>query len=231
MQDLAEILDLPDLPRRIEGYDISHIQGSNAVASQVVFLDGVAAQQHYRHYNIKNPEVKIGHSDDFASLAEVIRRRFRRYESNWDRQDFPDLIMIDGGKGQLSSVVEVLQEMNLMESLKVVSLAKQREEIFLPGESKPVSTDAEQPGVQLLRRVRDEAHRFAVNFHRQQRLRKSRRSRLDEIPGLGFQRQKLLLAHFHSVDYIREASLEQLQQVSGIGQQLAKEIYNYFHPA
>jgi excinuclease ABC subunit C len=235
LQDLAEILDLPDIPHRIEGYDISHTQGSNAVASGVVFLNGVPANQHYRHYKIQNPAVKIGHSDDFASLAEVIGRRFRRYaenpESCTQSEDFPDLVMIDGGKGQLSSVVAVLQEMNLLEQVKVVSLAKQREEIFLPGESKPLATDAEQPGVQLLRRVRDEAHRFAVSFHRQQRMQKSRRSRLDEIAGLGFQRQKDLLAHFHSVDYIREASIEQLQQVSGIGEQIARQIYAYFHPS
>jgi excinuclease ABC subunit C len=235
LQDLTEILDLPDIPKRIEGYDISHIQGSNAVASQVVFIDGIPAKQHYRHYNIKNPDVKIGHSDDFASLAEVIRRRFRKYHqgeiSKENAEDFPDLVMIDGGKGQLSSVVAVLQEMDLLQEVKVVSLAKQREEIFLPGESLPLKTDSEQPGVQLLRRLRDEAHRFAISFHRQKRLNKSRRSRLDEIPGLGFHRQKLLLAHFHSVDYIREASLEQLMEVSGIGRQLAQEIYDYFHPA
>jgi len=173
MQDLANILDLADLPHRIEGYDISHIQGANAVASQVVFIDGQPAKQHYRHYKIKNPEVKAGHSDDFASLAEVIQRRFRKYAQDPQLQrvgnsDWPELVMIDGGKGQLSSVVEVLQEMNLMEDLRVVSLAKQREEIFLPGESQPLPTEAEQPGVQLLRRLRDEAHRFAVTFHRQQ---------------------------------------------------------------
>ncbi len=146
-------------------------------------------------------------------------------------KDFPDLVMIDGGKGQLSAVVKVLEAMNLLETVKVVSLAKKREEIFLPGESFPLTTNAEQPGVQLLRRVRDEAHRFAVSFHRQQRLKNSRRSRLDAIPGLGFHRQKQLLAHFHSLDYIREASIEQLQQVSGIGNSLATEIYNYFHPS
>ena len=245
LQDLATVLDIPELPRRIEGYDISHIQGSNAVASQVVFLDGVPAKQHYRHYKIKNPDVQIGHSDDFASMAEVIRRRFRKYanqeslligEGNEiDKKDlgddFPDLVMIDGGKGQLSSVVKVLQEMNLLEVVKVVSLAKKREEIFLPGESMPLDTDSEQPGVQLLRRVRDESHRFAVSFHRQQRLKNSRRSRLSEIPGLGFHRQKQLLAHFHSIDYIREASVDKLTEVSGIGQNLAQEIYNYFHPS
>ncbi len=236
MQDLAAILDLPDVPHRIEGYDISHIQGSNAVASQVVFIDGLPAKQHYRHYKIKNPTVTAGHSDDFASLAEVIGRRFRKYGEDQQltrlgNPDWPDLIMIDGGKGQLSSVVAVLQEMNLLEDLRVVSLAKQREEIFLPGESKPLTTDAEQPGVQLLRRLRDEAHRFAVSFHRQQRSDKLKRSRLDEIPGLGHHRQKQLLGHFRSVDYIRQATTPQLAEVSGIGPRLAQEIYDYFHPA
>jgi len=235
MEDLAAILDLPELPHRIEGYDISHIQGSNAVASQVVFIDGLPAKQHYRHYKIKNPTVTVGHSDDFASLAEVIGRRFRKYAEDPQLQrignpDWPDLIMIDGGKGQLSSVVEVLQEMNLLEDLRVISLAKKREEIFLPGESEPLTTDAEQPGVQLLRRLRDEAHRFAVSFHRQQRSDKLKRSRLDEIPGLGHHRQKQLLGHFRSVDYIRQATPTQLAEVPGIGPRLAQEIYEYFHP-
>ncbi|NET51074.1 MAG: excinuclease ABC subunit UvrC [Merismopedia sp. SIO2A8] len=270
MLDLAEVLDLPDVPHRIEGYDISHIQGSDAVASQVVFVDGLPAKQHYRHYKIKNPTVRSGHSDDFASMAEVIRRRFRRYgktattdniDATTDRSlrtgikrkkqrttaptlplsasatnsvqqdaDFPDLVMIDGGKGQLSAVVEVLKEMNLLEDVKVVSLAKQREEIFLPGESSPLATDAEQPGVQLLRRLRDEAHRFAVSFHRKKRSDRMRRSRLDDIPGLGHARKKELLAHFRSIDYIREASAGQIAEVPGIGPQLAQKIFDYFHP-
>jgi excinuclease ABC subunit C len=236
MADLAAILDLPELPHRIEGYDISHIQGSNAVASQVVFIDGLPAKQYYRHYKIKNPTVTVGHSDDFASLAEVIGRRFRKYAEDPQLQrignpDWPDLIMIDGGKGQLSSVVAVLQEMNLLEDLRVISLAKKREEIFLPGESEPLTTDAEQPGVQLLRRLRDEAHRFAVSFHRQQRSDKLKRSRLDEIPGLGHHRQKQLLGHFRSVDYIRQATPTQLAEVPGIGPRLAQEIHDYFHPS
>ncbi|MEO3704202.1 excinuclease ABC subunit UvrC [Trichormus azollae] len=235
LQDLADILDLSELPHRIEGYDISHIQGSNAVASQVVFIDGLPAKQYYRHYKINNPDISIGHSDDFASLGEVIQRRFRKYRENpqlsrVDNSDWPDLVMIDGGKGQLSSVVTILVEMDLLGDLQVVSLAKKREEIFLPGESKPLETKAEQPGVQLLRRLRDEAHRFAVCFHRQQRNDKLTRSRLDEIPGLGQHRQKLLLAHFRSVDYIRQATSQQLAEVQGIGMKLAKEIYDYFHP-
>jgi excinuclease ABC subunit C len=232
LQDLTEILDLPQLPRRIEGYDISHIQGSNAVASQVVFIDGLPAKQYYRHYKIKNPDIAIGHSDDFASHAEIARRRFRKYAGgiNTDATDFPDVVLIDGGKGQLSAVMQVLGELELADKMRVVSLAKQREEIFLPGESLPLNTDAEQPGVQLLRRVRDESHRFAVTFHRQQRSQNLTRSRLDEIPGLGAHRQKQLLAHFHSIDYIRAATMEDLTKVSGIGTHIAQEIYSYFHP-
>jgi excinuclease ABC subunit C len=262
MLDLADLLDLPDLPHRIEGYDISHIQGADAVASQVVFVDGLPAKQHYRHYKIKNPEVYAGHSDDFASMAEVIQRRFRKYAklkaeviesqlvdrgqkadnprlkdgstpytpNSTPQSDFPDLIMIDGGKGQLSAVVQVLREMNLLEDVRVVSLAKQREEIFLPGESKPLETDSEQPGVQLLRRLRDEAHRFAVSFHRKKRTDRMRRSRLSEIPGLGNHRKKELLAHFRSIDYIREATPNQIAEVPGIGPKLAQQIYDYFHP-
>ncbi len=236
MQDLAEFADLPGPPKRIEGYDISHIQGSDAVASQVVFIDGLPAKQHYRTYKIKNPTVTSGHSDDFASMAEVIRRRFRRYAEDPSKQrvgdaDWPDLVMIDGGKGQLSAVVAELEEMNLLSELRVVSLAKKREEIFLPGKKQPLQTEADQPGVQLLRRLRDEAHRFAVSFHRKKRMGRMRRSRLEDIPGLGHHRRKQLLATFHSIDYIREASPDLLTTVDGIGPQLAQQIYEYFHPS
>ncbi len=233
MQDLADILDLPQLPHRIEGYDISHVQGSDAVASRVVFIDGLPAKQHYRHYKIRNPDIHIGRSDDFASLAEVIGRRFREYNPDNinEQSDKPDLIMIDGGKGQLSSVVGILREKEILEELAIISLAKQREEIFLPGESLPLVTDGSQPGVQLLRRLRDEAHRFAITFHRDKRSERMKRSRLDEIPGLGHHRQKQLLAHFRSIDYLRIATPEQIAEVSGIGPKLAQQIYDYFHPA
>jgi excinuclease ABC subunit C len=232
LQDLAEILDLPELPRRIEGFDISHIQGSNAVASQVVFIDGLPAKQYYRHYKIQNAEITIGHSDDYASHAEIARRRFRRYAGgvNTDDADFPDVVLIDGGKGQLSAVIKVFEELDLTDKTCIVSLAKQREEIFLPGENLPLDTDAEQPGVQLLRRVRDESHRFAITFHRQQRSAQQVRSHLDDIPGMGSHRQKQLLAHFHSIDYIRAASIEDLAKAPGIGNHTAGEIYRYFHP-
>lgn len=249
LEDLAELLNLDSLPHRIEGYDISHIQGSDAVASQVVFIDGIPAKQHYRHYKIRNPEVKAGHSDDFASLAEVIARRFRKYSTfdslapspnpagdgskseDLDNIDFPDVVMIDGGKGQLSSVMKIIDKLGLRDRLTVISLAKKREEIFLPEQSEPlISGDPERSGVQVLRRLRDEAHRFAITFHRQKRSQRMQRSHLDQITGLGHHRQKVLLEKFHSVEYIRQATVEQIAETDGIGKKLAQHIYNHFHP-
>ena len=250
-EDLAQLLELAIPPRRIEGYDISHIQGSDAVASQVVFIDGLPAKQHYRKYKIRSSSIQAGHSDDFMAMAEIMRRRFRR----WARakaegvdlgalrhkggsalqtdglNDWPDVVMIDGGKGQLSAVMEALRELNLHEDLNVCSLAKQREEVFLPGESKPLESEPDQLGVALLRRLRDEAHRFAVTFHRQQRGERMKRSRLSDIPGVGPKRVKDLLAHFHSIDAIQLASIETLTKAPGVGQSMAKEIHDFFHPS
>ena len=249
-EDLAQLLELTAPPRRIEGYDISHIQGSDAVASQVVFIDGLPAKQHYRKYKIRSASVRAGHSDDFMSMAEVIRRRFRRWaqakaegadlqelrRSNASSlhtgglNDWPDVVMIDGGKGQLSAVMEALRELDLDQELVVCSLAKQREEVFVPGASMPLDSEAEQLGVQLLRRLRDEAHRFAVSFHRQQRGERMTRSRLSDIPGLGPKRIKELLAHFRSVDAIQLASIEALRSAPGLGPGLAQQVWSYFHP-
>ena len=249
-EDLAQLLELTAPPRRIEGYDISHIQGSDAVASQVVFIDGLPAKQHYRKYKIRSASVRAGHSDDFMSMAEVIRRRFRRWAQakaeGADLQelrrstasslhtgglnDWPDVVMIDGGKGQLSAVMEALRELDLDQELVVCSLAKQREEVFVPGASTPLDSEAEQLGVQLLRRLRDEAHRFAVSFHRQQRGERMTRSRLSDIPGLGPKRIKDLLAHFRSVDAIQLASLEALRAAPGVGPGLAQQVWTHFHP-
>jgi excinuclease ABC subunit C len=250
-EDLAQLLELPTPPRRIEGYDISHIQGSDAVASQVVFIDGLPAKQHYRKYKIRSSSIRAGHSDDFMAMAEIMRRRFRR----WARakaegvdvgalrhtggsalqtdglNDWPDVVMIDGGKGQLSAVMEALRELDLHEDLNVCSLAKQREEVFLPGESQPLETEPDQLGVVLLRRLRDEAHRFAVTFHRQQRGERMKRSRLSDIPGVGPKRVKDLLAHFHSIDAIQLASIETLSKTPGVGPSLARDIHDFFHPS
>ena len=250
-EDLAQLLDLPHPPRRIEGFDISHIQGSDAVASQVVFIDGLPAKQHYRKYKIQSSTIRSGHSDDFMAMAEIMRRRFRRWSQvkaeGGDLQalrqsantalhigglnDWPDVVMIDGGKGQLSAVMEALRELNLHEELVVCSLAKQREEVFLPGMKEPLESEAEQLGVQLLRRLRDEAHRFAVSFHRQQRGERMKRSRLSEIQGLGPKRVKDLLAHFRSIDAIQLASPEAIAGAPGMGPALAQQVWTYFHPS
>jgi excinuclease ABC subunit C len=249
-EDLAQLLDLPQPPRRIEGYDISHIQGSDAVASQVVFVDGLPAKQHYRKYRIQSSSISAGHSDDFMAMAEIMRRRFRRWSqakaegadlSELRRAastalhtgglgDWPDVVMIDGGKGQLSAVMEALRELNLHEELVVCSLAKQREEVFLPGASQPLESEPDQLGLLLLRRLRDEAHRFAVSFHRQQRGERMKRSRLSDIPGLGPKRVKELLGHFRSIDAIQLASPEQIAAAPGVGPALAQQVWSYFHP-
>ena len=250
LEDLAQLLDLAQPPRRIEGFDISHIQGSDAVASQVVFVDGLPAKQHYRKYRIRSSSIGAGHSDDFMAMAEIMRRRFRRWSEAKAsgaslaelRQrpgsslrtdgltDWPDLVMIDGGKGQLSAVMEALRELDLADELVVCSLAKQREEVFIPGASTPLESEADQMGVVMLRRLRDEAHRFAVSFHRQQRGERMKRSRLSDIAGLGPKRVKDLLAHFRSIDAIQLASPEQIAACPGVGPALAKQIHAYFHP-
>jgi excinuclease ABC subunit C len=249
-EDLAQLLELSSPPRRIEGYDISHIQGSDAVASQVVFIDGLPAKQHYRKYKIQSSSIRAGHSDDFMAMAEIMRRRFRRWAQakaegadlralrraagsalhTGGLNDWPDVVMIDGGKGQLSAVMEALRELNLDEELVVCSLAKQREEVFVPGAKQPLESEPEQLGIQLLRRLRDEAHRFAVSFHRQQRGERMKRSRLSEIPGLGPKRIKELLAHFRSIDAIQLASVEALAAAPGLGPGLARVVWGYFHP-
>ena len=249
IEDLAQILELSEQPKRIEGYDISHIQGSDPVASQVVFIDGIPSKQHYRKYKIKDPNVFIGHSDDFASIYEVIQRRFKKWsrfkESGGDfsilndktnskldnelLSDWPDLIMIDGGKGQLNAAIKALKELNLEEEVTICSLAKKNEEIFIPGFTKSLDTDENQKGVLLLRRVRDEAHRFALSFHRDKRSKRMNRSQLSQISGLGPSRIRELLEHFKSIDAIRIASKEDLSKVKGLGKNSVNDIYEYFN--
>ena len=249
IEDLTQILELTNQPRRIEGYDISHIQGTDPVASQVVFIDGIPSKQNYRKYKIKDPNIFIGHSDDFASIYEVIYRRFKKWSkfkidggdisSLQDKKksalendlltDWPDLIMIDGGKGQLNAALKALTKLDLHEEVSICSLAKKNEEIFIPGFSKSLDTDQNQKGLLLLRRVRDEAHRFALSFHRNKRSTRMNRSQLSQIPGLGPSRIKDLLEHFNSIDAIRIASREELSKVKGLGMHSANDIYNYFN--
>ena len=249
LDDLTKILDLGVSPKRIEGYDISHIQGSDPVASQVVFIDGLPSKQNYRKYLIKDNDVFLGHSNDYASIQEVIYRRFRKWSrfkkdggdfseifnnkisalDNSLLSDWPDLIMIDGGKGQLKAAMNALQKLDLIEEVNICSLAKKNEEIFVPGISKPLDTEINQKGLLLLRRVRDEAHRFAVSFHRNKRSSRMKRSQLNEIPGIGASRIRDLLEHFKSIEAIRIASIEDLLLVKGLGKNMAEEIFKYFH--
>ncbi len=251
IEDLAQLLQLTIAPRRIEGYDISHIQGSDAVGSQVVFIDGMPAKHQYRKYKIKDSTITTGHSDDYKALAEIITRRFKRWSSlksqgldintihdqkigsifKQGTNDWPDLVMIDGGKGQLSSVYDALKNLNLHEDVNICSLAKRKEQIFLPGQTTAVNSEPDQLGVLLLRRLRDEAHRFAIGFHRQQRTNRQTRSRLNDIPGLGPKRIKHILMHFNSVEAIQMATLDQLKETPGLGHSIASEIWTYFHPS
>ncbi len=249
LEDLTNILDLSISPKRIEGYDISHIQGSDTVASQVVFVNGIPSKQNYRKYKINNSNVYIGHSDDFASIEEVIFRRFKKWSrfkkeggdfsnladnnnSKLDNvllSDWPELVMIDGGKGQLNSAIKALRELDLLDEINICSLAKRNEEVYVPGVSKPLNTDKNQKGILLLRRIRDEAHRFALSFHRNKRSNRMKRSQLTEIPGIGPSRIRDLLEHFKSIDAIRLATKNDLLEVKGLGKSKANEIFNYFH--
>lgn len=206
---LAELLGLPEEPRRIEGFDVSHIQGAEIVGSLVVFEQGRPKRSDYRKFKIRTVS---GRSDDFASLREVVLRRYRRVLEEGAEQ--PDLILIDGGKGQLHAALEALEELGLSH-LPLASIAKKEELIFVKGRAEPIVLPRSSPALRLIQRVRDEAHRFAVTFHRDRRTRRDFRSVLDEVEGIGPRKKKLLLQRFGSVKGVQEASLEELAAVVG----------------
>ena len=217
---LREVLELPDRPERIEGFDISNIQGSETVASMVAFERGQPKRSDYRKYKIRS--VKTGKPDDFASIREVVLRRYRRVLE--EGREFPDLILIDGGKGQLKAALEGLEELGLSH-LPTVSLAKKEEWIFKPGASEPIVLDQHSPARQLLQRVRDEAHRFAVTFHRQQRKARDLSSSLEAIPGVGPKKRRKLLTHFKSLKGVKAAGVEELQKL--LGPKLGKQVHQH----
>ena len=227
---LAEIkreLHLPHLPSRMEGYDISNIQGMAAVGSMVVFDKGKPKPSHYRRFRIKT----VSGVDDYAMLQEVLRRRFKHLKiSDASAPDtwtiLPDLVLIDGGKGQLNAALSVMHEVGAG-SVPTASLAKENEEIFVPQEAKPIILPRSSPGLQLLQRLRDEAHRFALGYHQKVRKRESFTSALDTIPGVGPKRKRTLLKQFGSVPAIKEASLEELAMTRGMTKSLARKIKEY----
>jgi excinuclease ABC subunit C len=231
LDELSKVLDLASPPHRIEGYDISNIQGKLAVGSMVVFTGGRPDSKNYRRFRIKT----VPGADDFAMMKEVVVRRFghvRRTNENLEIVDsttyekwaaLPDLVLIDGGKGQLSAAVEALKEKGAGD-IPIIGLAKEREEIFLPGRSEPIILEERSPARRLLQRVRDEAHRFALGYHSNLRQKTAVGSKLDSIPGIGPARRRSLLKRFCSVPGVRAASLDELSTVKGITPQLARLI-------
>jgi len=220
LEEIQKALNLPHPPNRIEGYDISDIQGIAAVGSMVVFDKGRPKRAHYRRFKIKS----VVGADDYAMLNEMLKRRFKRADAasgTW--AIMPELVLIDGGKGQLNAAIAAMREMGA-DSIPAAGLAKENEELFIPGRAKPIVLPPSSPGLQLLQRLRDEAHRFALGYHHKVRRRQTFASALDTIPGIGAKRKKALIHQFGSVKSIREASVEELADVSGITKGLAQKI-------
>ena len=236
LKELQEVLDLPEAPLRIECYDISNLQGNQVVGSMVVFEDGLARKSEYRRFEIRSVEGQ----DDVASLQEVLSRRLARLatertepvtDEEGKRRKFaypPNLIVVDGGRPQLAAALDAVRA-SASPELPVVSLAKRMEEVYLPGSPDPVVIPRTSEALYLLQRVRDEAHRFAIGYHRKLRGRSMTRSVLDGIPGVGETRRRQLVRHFGSARKAAQASLEELEQVPGLGPQLAKVVYDHLH--
>ena len=232
LEELREVLNLEALPIRIECFDISTAMGQDNVGSMVVFSDGVAKKAHYRKFGVRDQEGM----DDFAAMAEIVSRRFSRL-SDATAEEYdesfaatPNLVVIDGGKGQLSAALAAMHKFDLPR-VAVVALAKRIEEVFVPGRPDAIRLDPHSPGLQLLQRIRDEAHRFAVGFHRQRRDTRSFASIFDELEGVGPVRRRALLQHFGSAERFVAATQEELEGVPGVPAKTARSIYAQLHKA
>lgn len=223
VKNLQEALGLQHPPRRIECFDNSNLQGTDPVASMVCFIDGKPKTSEYKRFSIKTVEGP----NDFASMREVLTRRYRRLKQN--KSQMPDLIVVDGGKGQLSSGVEALMDVGIFGEVPIIGLAKRLEEVFVPGKSDSIMLPKTSSGLKLLQRLRDEAHRFAITFHRDKRSKRTFRSELTDIEGVGKKSAQKLLMKFGSVKQIEDASLEKLTEEAGAT--IAKKVYLYFHPS
>jgi excinuclease ABC subunit C len=232
LSEIQQALNLSGPPNKIECFDISNTQGTAMVASMVVFEQGTPSKKNYRHFNI---QTVVG-PDDFASMEEVLTRRFRRWQTSQEEQVepgkkldtafaiLPDLLIVDGGKGQLGRAVDVLERFGLSARVPVVGLAKQQEELFLPHRSHSILLPRNSQGLFLIQRIRDEAHRFAITTHRKQRTKEGMASVLEKVPGVGPTRRRWLLTHFGSIEAIRQASLEELTAAPGITLEIAQKI-------
>jgi excinuclease ABC subunit C len=220
LNTLRENLHLRELPRRIECFDNSNIQGNFPVAACVVFINGKPAKREYRHFNIKTVEGP----DDFASMEEIVTRRYRRQRE--ENKPLPQLIVIDGGKGQLSAAVHALEMLGLRGEISVIGIAKKLEEIYFPGDSVPIYLDKKSESLKLLQQLRDEAHRFGISFHRQKRSKNFVVSELENIKGIGKETCRKLLTKFKSVKKLKEIPLAELQK--DIGNSKATLIVEYF---
>lgn len=220
VKDLKESLRLERLPRRIECFDNSNIQGSDPVASMVSFVDAKPRKSEYKRFNIKT----VKGPDDFASMKEVVARRYSRVKK--EKQQPPDLILIDGGKGQLNAALEALREIDFLDHVEVAGLAKRLEEVFLPGKSDPVMIPKTSPALKLLQSARDEAHRFAITFHRKKRGKRTLKTELTEIDGIGQKRAQELLKYFGSVKEIKTSDLETLQDF--LGKKTGEAVFQHF---
>ena len=235
LRDLADTFELPEVPKRIEVYDNSHIMGTNATGAMVVAGPEGFRKNNYRKFNIKRAETTPG--DDFAMMREVLSRRFARLEKedpDRSKGDWPDLMLIDGGKGQLSAVLETMEDAGVQD-VPVVAISKGpdrnagREVFHLPG-GREVTLPPNSPVMFHLQRLRDEAHRFAIGAHRQKRSKSMTTSPLDDVPGIGPNRKRALLMHFGTARAVRNAALEDLEKAPGISKTMARGIYDYFHP-
>src|SRR5881227_1661719 len=233
LEQLRETLNLESLPLRIECFDVSTAMGQDNVGSLVVFQDGLPKKGHYRKFGIRGPEGM----DDFAAIAEMISRRFARLPARPTAEEYdesfaatPNLVVVDGGKGQLAAALAAMQAFDLPR-VAVIALAKREEEVFVPGQARPVVLSRHDPGLQLLQRIRDEAHRFAVGFHRQRRESRGFASLFDELEGVGPARRRALLNHFGSVDAMLAATPEELEGVPGVPAKVARSVYAQLHKA
>ncbi|MFT4147433.1 MAG: excinuclease ABC subunit UvrC [Micrococcaceae bacterium] len=226
LQELQDFLDLDESPLRIEGIDISHIQGTNVVASLVVIEDGITKKGEYRKFNITGDAAR----DDTAAMYDVVKRRFKNYLDNKENFKYPpNLLVVDGGKPQVAVAQQAIDELGLTEEITVVGLAKRLEEIWRANEDYPLILPRGSQALFMLQRLRDEAHRFAITFHRKKRAKSMVNSVFDELQGIGPTKQRALLKHFASVKKLKAASLEQLQEVHGIGKVQAENIYSHFN--